>query len=196
MGRAFALAESSTDVCKEIQIKTWVGSANKAKHSLMKFHMVSTKLWCVQWGGMQIAALVRSTRRGTALPVACKQTMREMISSLYSFGSWSGSFGATLLVAVCPTRKLIVFIRCKIIPPSRQLKRKSAVLQVPTPPWAQSLCVCDRNPAWQRQAEGMKRVWVESREITGWMRGEGHQLKSVHVSKGRRKRKKECEERQ
>lgn len=69
-----------------------------------------------------------------------------MISSLYSFGSRSGSFGAALLVAVCPTRELIAFTRCKIIPASDGWKENGLVLQVPTPP-PKSLCVCDRNPA-------------------------------------------------
>lgn len=186
--RAFVSADSSAAVWREIQIKTWVGSANKAKHSLMKFHMVSTKLWCVQWGGMQIAALVRSTRRSAALPGACKQTAREMISSLYSFGSWSGSFGATLLMAVCPTRKLIAFTRCKMIPPSNGWNENRRCCRSRRPPGLKASVFVTGNPAWQHQAEGKKRVWVEAREIRGWMRGEGRRLKSVHVSKGRRRK--------
>lgn len=64
---------------------------------------------------MQIAAPVRSARRGAALDVARKPSERDMISW---FGSWSRSVGATLLVAAYPTRKLIAFTGYKMIPPS------------------------------------------------------------------------------
>lgn len=96
--------------------QTWVGSANRAKYSHVKFHMVSTTLWCVHWAGMLIAVLKRSASDNTFLPFACKQTKQGMLSSHYSYGSQSRSLGATLLMAVYPTRKLIAFTRCKMIP--------------------------------------------------------------------------------
>lgn len=56
-----------------------------AKYSQMRFHMVSNTLWCVCWGGMEMAALKRSASNYTLwlhlLAIPRGETLQPQISA-------------------------------------------------------------------------------------------------------------------